>query len=96
MEYVIDRVGEERVGIGTDFTQGHGAAFFDYLRHDKGHARRVVPAPSKAVVMPRGLGRLGEWGNLTRAMQRRGWREGRIRRVLGENWMTFLAAAWGE
>src|SRR3712207_7571318 len=30
IEHTIDVVGEEHVGIGTDFTQGHGKNFFHY------------------------------------------------------------------
>jgi microsomal dipeptidase-like Zn-dependent dipeptidase len=32
--------------------------------------------------------------NLTRAMQRRGWSEARIRAMLGENWLRFLGEVW--
>ena len=31
IEYVIDICGEGSVGIGTDFTQGYGQEFFDWL-----------------------------------------------------------------
>jgi membrane dipeptidase len=29
-------------------------------------------------------------------MVRRGWSETRIRKVLGENWVSFLREVWGE
>ena len=35
-EHMINLVGEDQVGIGTDFTQGQDTAFFHYLRSDKG------------------------------------------------------------
>jgi membrane dipeptidase len=28
-------------------------------------------------------------------MQRRGWSEARIRRVMGENWIALLREVWG-
>ena len=44
IEYLVNLVGEDSVGIGkNDFTQDQDAAFFDYLSHDKGYARRLVP-----------------------------------------------------
>ena len=43
LEYLINLVGEESVGIGTDFTQEQDAGFFDWLSCDKGDGRRVVP-----------------------------------------------------
>jgi membrane dipeptidase len=96
LEYIINLAGEDQVGIGTDFTQDQDAAFFDYLSHDKGYARRVVPKrPGGVVVMPKGLRKIGDFPNLTTAMQRRGWPESRIRKVMGENWLRTLREVWG-
>ena len=96
-EYLINLTGEDAIGIGTDFTQGQDKGFFEYLSHDKGYARRLIPARSGAgvTVMPEGLRTIGDFGNLTDAMQRRDWSEGRIRKVLGENWLRFLKEIWG-
>lgn len=38
---------------------------------------------------------IGEFPNLTAAMQRRAWKEARIRRVMGENWLRVLNDVWG-
>jgi membrane dipeptidase len=96
LDYMINLAGEDQVGIGTDFTQGQDAAFFDYLALDKGYARRVVPKrPGGVVVMPAGLRRIGDFPNLTATMQKRGWPETRIRKVMGENWLRMLKEVWG-
>ncbi|MGH8428908.1 MAG: membrane dipeptidase, partial [Solimonas sp.] len=89
-EYMIGVCGEENVGIGTDFTQGHDDAYFDWLRQDKGYARRANPGRGKAPTV-KGMETLADYGRLTEAMERRGWKESRTRRVLGENWLRFLA-----
>jgi membrane dipeptidase len=94
IEYVIDRIGGERVGIGTDFTQDQDAAFFEYLCRDKGTGRLVTRFGE--IVNPAGLRTIGEFPNLTRAMERRGWPAERILGVIGGNWLRFLAEAWGE
>lgn len=95
LEYLIDRAGEDRVGMGTDFTQDQDAGFFDYLSMDKGYARRLVPRrPGGVVTMPDGLRRIGDFPNLAVAMEKRGWPEARIRKVLGENWLRFLEEVW--
>jgi membrane dipeptidase len=96
LEYLINLLGEESVGIGTDFTQDQPPRFFEYLSHDKGHRRRLVPPKPGAgvTVMPQGLRTIGEFPNLTRAMLERGWPEMRIRRVIGENWLRFLGEVW--
>ncbi len=94
IEYVIDLVGEDCVGIGTDFTQGHGPEFFDWLTHDKGTARKLVDVGD--VYNPKGLETLHDYANLTSALVRAGWTELRIRKVLGENWLNLLKAVWGS
>jgi membrane dipeptidase len=40
IDHVIGVVGEDNVGIGTDFTQGHGKDFFEMLSRDKGYDGR--------------------------------------------------------
>jgi membrane dipeptidase len=92
-EHVIDVVGEERVGIGTDFTEDQPPAFFDYITRDKGEGRRLVEFGP--VVLPQGLQRIADLRALPEAMAGRGWSEQRVRRVLGENWLGFLREVWG-
>ncbi|MGE3712290.1 MAG: dipeptidase [Hyphomicrobiaceae bacterium] len=94
-EYVINICGEENVGIGTDMTQGQDAKFFDWLRSDKGYARRMVSTPGRTPPSMPGMSTLADYGNLTAAFERRGWSERRIRGVLGENWLRFLGDVWG-
>lgn len=91
-EYMLNVCGESNVGIGTDFTQGQDEAFFDWLRHDKGYARRMVPSKGTAPTVE-GFPSLAGYGELTRAMEKAGWPESRIRGVMGENWLLFLDKA---
>jgi membrane dipeptidase len=93
-EYMLDVCGEQNIGIGTDFTQGQDEAFFDWLRHDKGYARRANPGRGVAPFVE-GLETLADYPRLTAAMERRGWNENRMRGVLGENWLRFLSESWG-
>ena len=96
LDYFINLIGEDTVGIGTDFTQDQDAAFFDYLSLDKSRARRVVPKrPGGVVKMPKGLRTIGDFPNLTATMEKRGWPESRIRKVMGENWVRVLKDVWG-
>ena len=96
LEFLVNLVGEDSVGIGTDFTQGQDAAFFDWLSSDKGTGRRLIPQrPGGVTVMPEGLRTIGEFPNLTRTMLARGWPEETIRKVMGENWLGFLKEVWG-
>jgi membrane dipeptidase len=66
---------------------------------DKGYGRIVgglTVDTFQPVVYPRGIGRIGELPNVTAAMERRGWPDTRIRKVLGENWVSLLQEVWDE
>jgi membrane dipeptidase len=94
IEYVIKLCGADIVGVGTDFTQGYDRAFFDWITHDKGYGRKLTEFGE--VINPEGIRTIGDFPNLTRAMERRGWKEGRIRKVMGENWLQLLKDVWGR
>ena len=93
MEHVINLCGEDQVGFGTDFTQGYGRDFFDWITHDKGYARKLTEFGD--IVNPAGMREIKDYPNLTAAMDRRGWNETRIRKVMGENWVRLLQEVWG-
>ena len=95
LEYMVQLLGEDHVGIGTDFTQDQPVEWFDWLRRDKGIGSFRVPGRGTGTVLPKGLSRLSEYPNLVAALDRRGWSEGKIRKVMGENWLGFLKEVWG-
>ncbi|WP_416138460.1 dipeptidase [Halomonas sp. HK25] len=93
IEYVMNIVGEDAIGIGTDFTQGHGQDFFEWLTHDKGYARRLTRFGE--IINPEGIRTIGEFPNLTEALLRRGFSEPVVRKIMGENWVRVLKEVWG-
>jgi membrane dipeptidase len=94
IEYVINVAGEDCVGIGTDFTQGYEQGCFDWITHDKGRHRRLTDFGT--VRNPEGIRTIGELPNLTVAMQRAGWTEPRIRKVIGGNWLRVFKDVWAN
>ncbi|HJO92752.1 MAG TPA: dipeptidase [Victivallales bacterium] len=96
IEYVIDIVGEDHVGIGSDFTQGRDVAFFDFITHDKGYGRKLVDMGEINTHRLKGLETLGDYSNLTAALIQFGWSEQRIRKIMGENWVNLLKEVWGN
>jgi len=93
IDHVTGVAGEDQVGIGTDFTQDQGPEFFRWLMHDKGYARKIVEFGD--VINPEGIRRIGDFPNLTAAMERARWSEGKIRKVMGGNWVRVLSEVWG-
>ena len=93
-EHVIDVVGEDHVGLGTDFTEGQDVAFFDWLRRDKGSGRVLVPGEVRVPPGPKGLETLADYPNLTAAMLRRGWSPRRVEKIMGGNWLRLFREVW--
>ena len=92
INYIINIAGEDRIGIGTDFTQGHGEPFFRWITHDKGYARTLTEFGE--VKFLEGFSTIGDFPNLPVAMERAGWSEDRIRNMLGLNWVRLLGEVW--
>lgn len=96
MAYVVDLVGEDHVGIGTDFSLDHArpGPWMLWANRDKGTARTLTEFGSVKISKPRGIQRITEMPNLTAAMLARGWPRTRILKLLGGNWLRVLDAAW--
>ena len=92
IDYVVNLVGEDRVGFGTDFTMGYDKRFFEYLNRDKGTGRQLTEIWD--VEFPDGLESIADFPNLTAAMERAGWSETKVRKVMGENWLSLLDRVW--
>ncbi|WP_111636731.1 dipeptidase [Marinomonas shanghaiensis] len=94
IQYIYNLVGEDAIGIGTDFTQGHGYDFFEYLTHDKGYARRLTRFGE--IINPLGMRTVGDFPNLTEALLKHGFSERQVVKIMGENWVNLLHEIWGE
>lgn len=92
IDYVINLIGEDAVGIGTDFTQGYGHDFFEWLTHDKGRYRRLTNFGK--VVNPEGIRTIGDFPNLPVAMEQAGWKAAKIEKVMGGNWLRLFKDVW--
>ena len=94
MEYLINIVGEDSVGIGTDWVQDQDISFFEYLQKDKGTGR-FITTPYKVVPpMPKGISKLSQFQNFVQAMDRARWSTKRIEKILGQNWFLFFKQIW--
>jgi membrane dipeptidase len=98
MEHVIDLVGEDHVGIGTDFSQGHArpGPWLLWANRDKGTGRTLTEFGSARISKPAGVDKVHKLPNLTAAMLQRGWGEALVLKLLGGNWLRLLTVSWGE
>ncbi|CDZ70714.1 Zn-dependent dipeptidase, microsomal dipeptidase [Neorhizobium galegae bv. orientalis] len=96
MAYVIDLVGEDHVGIGTDFSldRPRPGPWLLWANKDKGTARTLTEFGSVKISKPKGIERMTELSNLTTRMLARGWSEDLVLKLLGKNWLRVLGKAW--
>jgi membrane dipeptidase len=95
LEHVANVAGEDHVALGTDFTEGHGPQFIDWIMRDKGTGRALVERPSEVrLTNPRGMERIRDLAKLRDAMETRGWSDTRIDKVLGANWLRLYREVW--
>ena len=94
IEWMVDHCGEDHVAYGTDFTQGHGTPFFEWITRDKGYARQLTRFGE--IKNPKDIERIEDTPNLTAALERRAWSPSRIEKVMGLNWVGYLKRVWHE
>ena len=94
---MVERVGIDHVGIGTDYTQGQTKEFFDWLISQQG----TKPSPRRASYPevpfhPEGLETPDKMPVVAVELEKRGYGEADIGKILGGNWMRLFQQVWGE
>lgn len=95
MEDLIERVGIDHVGIGTDFTHKQPQAFFDWLFAPHGRSYRQLPAPfPDPTLHPKGMETPDKFENIAYELYNRGFNEEDINKILGLNWLRVFGEVW--
>lgn len=93
---LVERVGIDHVGIGTDFTQDQPKAFFDWLFSQQGTKlqERPVRYPDP-LIHPEGMETPDKFSNIAVRLAQRGYSHDDVAKVLGGNWMRLFSQVWG-
>lgn len=94
IDHLVELVGEDHVGIGTDLTEGHGAEFWRWICLVNGRGDMVLDVPPEHQGML--IRKAADYGQITRALEKAGYSETRIEKILGRNFVRFLKDAWNE
>ena len=102
IDYVVDLVGDDHVGLGLDYYKGQSPVVDDD-EAARLYAGRIAagdwrpetysPPPHH---FPDGIATPRELRNLTRRLLERGYGEQTTRKILGGNWVRVFAEVWGE
>ena len=89
VEHVMELVGPDHIGLGTDFTTGQSIirdrALFGPETLDEGPRRFV-----------KGFEDVSELPNVVRALDEREWPEENVQKFLGGNWLRVYEQVWGK
>jgi membrane dipeptidase len=91
VDYLVALLGPDHVGIGTDFTEGRAEGF---LERAFGRNAPSGVTPDWPWVGPRGFRTVDDFPNVTAGLVGRGYDEATVRKIMGENFLRVLGAAW--
>ena len=83
IEYIVDLVGIDYVGLGPDF--------YDYMMDDTTTGTWLKDMDYSSLEFAKGLEDTTKVYNITRAMVARGFTQKEIKKVLGENCLRVIA-----
>ena len=94
---LVERVGIEHVGMGSDYTQDQPKEFFDVIMSQQG----TKPSPRRltypdTVVHPTGIETPDNMSNVALELARRGYTEDDITKILSGNWLRVFRDVWGS
>jgi membrane dipeptidase len=92
-DYWVQVAGIDHVSVGLDFTENQTDEWFRWLMSGKRKDSMVTPL-ELPLKLPRGISRADEMPNLTQALVTRGYSEGDIRKILGENVLRLFEQVW--
>jgi len=95
IEDLVERVGIDHVGIGTDYTQDQPHSFFDWLFMQQGTKvvldKNPVPDPHHH---PFGMETPDTLSTVAQGLSNRGYRSEDIAKVMGGNWLRLFEQVW--
>jgi membrane dipeptidase len=92
---LVQRVGIDHVGIGTDYTQDQPPTFFDWLFSQQGTKYRERPMPyPDPLLHPRGMETPDKLANVAQELLERGYNQTEVTKILGGNWLRLLREVW--
>ena len=90
IDYLVEMIGSDHVGLGLDFWTGGGADFGEWNRKGRWTADDL----SAYVDWPRNIAGPGHIPRLAEGLAARGYSEEDIAAIMGENWVRLFRQLW--
>ena len=94
---LVERVGVDHVGIGTDYTQDQPKSFFDWIFSQQGTKpqQRAIAYPDP-LVHPKGMETPDKLSGVSDELRARGYTSVDVSKIMGRNWLRLFSDAWGD
>ena len=97
IDYMVDLVGIDFVGIGMDYVDGQDSNFSRTATWGGTMAQADRVAVGRTVwPMPYAVSDSAHMGQVTEGLAKRGYRDEDIQKVLGLNWLRYFQKIWGS
>ncbi len=98
---LVQRIGIDHVGFGSDFTQDQPQSFWNYIGSQQGTKLpsaffQESPGYAALAHSPSGLETPDKLPHLAEALSRRGYQPADISRLLGGNWLRLFSEVWAN
>jgi membrane dipeptidase len=101
IEHMVDLIGIDHVGIGTDYTQDQPVEFWTYIASQQGTKypstfSNPSTKPWEKTIYPIGLETTDKLPLLVPGLVDRGYGTGDIAKLIGGNWMRLFGEVWAK
>jgi membrane dipeptidase len=97
IDYLVQMVGIDHVGIGTDFCTDQPRSFFDWIFSSQGTipAKEVAYTPEPYTHL-KGFENQTEWANVAEGLQARNYSDADAAKILGGNFLKLFGQVWAN
>ncbi len=94
IDYLVNLMGVDHVGIGSDFTENQGEDFFRAILTGTSKKGPKMSMDFLPVVNPKGIESARDFPNITSALLDHGYPEPHVRKIMGENFLRVFREVW--
>lgn len=94
IDYVVNLVGEDHVGIGTDWPMTDILPTLKIFKEKIAHTMGFKKGDGPSTEVIKGLETYGSFINITRGLVSRNYSEEAIKKIIGGNWMRVFKEVW--
>lgn len=93
IDYLVELVSADHVGIGSDFTENQPKEFFTDALTGKSWEKPLSKV-KYPIIYPKRIRSATEFSNITEGLVKRGYANKDVKKIMGENWLQLYSNVW--